>query len=95
MPMSSTQISSQRQILATVRAMEASAVVHQDLGLVDEASVVDNIAVGSGFDSRLLGAIRTRKLVDKCVPEDRHRITALAYLPQPVTDDQYGDIGGS
>lgn len=36
--------------------------VHQDLGLVDEATVLDNLAMGFGYPSRL-GTIRTRKAV--------------------------------
>lgn len=38
------------------------AVVHQDLGLVDGASVLDNLAVGSHFGARLLRPIPTRNL---------------------------------
>jgi ribose transport system ATP-binding protein len=34
--------------------------VHQDLGLVDDASILDNVAIGSGFPTRL-GTIRSRE----------------------------------
>ncbi len=40
------------------------AVIHQDLGLVDEMTVLENLGVTAGFGARLLGVVNHRREVD-------------------------------
>jgi ribose transport system ATP-binding protein len=45
------------------------AVIHQDLGLVDEMSVLENLGIGTGYGARALGRVRWRGERRRCEGE--------------------------